>query len=338
MLVRTLLLSLLLSIPMQASAAGYVVQPGDTLGGIASRQGVSLGTLARANHIGNVNFIRAGTVLLIPAPTRRVSGHYFWYQVPAGDTLIGISSRYGLYISTIRTLNPQLGAYPLAGEWLRLCSPCSSYVVAVPRGTSAYATPVSPGAASFYVVKPGDSLITIAGRFGTTVSSLLTANRLLNPNLIVIGSHLTVPAQQASPSTSTLPSYDPWSARSLITSFAAEYGVDPGLALAVSWQESGFNQSVLSATGAVGVMQVEPYTATRIASLLGKPIDLYLLSDNVQAGVFWLATLLRYYGGNSQLAVAAYYQGTRSIAVHGLFTDTVQYVRDVLALQVQFGG
>jgi soluble lytic murein transglycosylase-like protein len=106
----------------------------------------------------------------------------------------------------------------------------------------------------------------------------------------------------------------------------------------VGWQESGFNQTLTSRTGAIGVMQVEPYTGIHISALLGRPFNLYNVDDNVHAGVFWLSHLLAYYGGNERLAIAAYYQGTRSIAEHGFFQDTIQYVADVLSLESSFGG
>jgi soluble lytic murein transglycosylase-like protein len=160
----------------------------------------------------------------------------------------------------------------------------------------------------------------------------------------VIGSYLHIPGESstvASGTTSLAPAtttYDPWAARSTIVSYANEYGIDPSLPLAIGWQESGFNQSLVSYTGAIGVMQVEPYTGSHIADLLGRPFNLYNLDDNVHAGVYWLSVLLNYYGGNERLAIAAYYEGTRNIALHGLYRDTVQYVNDVLALQTRFGG
>jgi soluble lytic murein transglycosylase-like protein len=282
-----------------------------------------------------VNFIRAGTVLFIPAPVRQVAAHYFWYRVQWGDTLLGLSGKYGLYVSTIRALNPSLGVYPLAGQWLRLCGPCAPYTVTESVDRSGLSDSVASSGAGFYVVHSGDSLSAIAARYGTSIASLLSANRVLNPDRILVGMRLSIP--QGAPAVgSSAPA--PWSVRGLITSWAAYYGVDAGLALAIAWQESGFNENEISVTGAVGVMQVEPYTGARIDQLLGRHFNLYLTSDNVQAGVFWLYNLLRYYGGNETLAVAAYYQGTRSIARYGLYADTQRYVSDVQSLQVQFGG
>jgi soluble lytic murein transglycosylase-like protein len=85
-------------------------------------------------------------------------------------------------------------------------------------------------------------------------------------------------------------------------------------------------------------MQVEPYTAAHIAHLWGRSVNLYNVDDNIRAGVFWLAVLVSYYGGNERLAVAAYYEGTKALARYGMFADTVQYVNNVLALKTGFRG
>ena len=322
MLVRAVFLLLALAIPLQASAAGYVVRPGDTLGAIAQRYHVSVLALARANHIGNINVIQVGRLLIIPVPRR-----IFYYRVRWGDTLLGIAARYGLDIPTIRSMNQSLGPYPLAGEWLRLCSPCSAEAAVFVRPTS---SPSAPSGVP-YVVQPGDTLLGIAARYGVAPGALLVANRLLDPDLIVIGTRLTIPEGWAIP-------YDPWLARSTIVDYANRYGIEPPLPLAVGWQESGFNQNLVSPTGAIGVMQVEPYTGRHIAALMGHPLNLHRLDDNIHAGVFWLSDLISYYGGDERLAVAAYYQGTKALARHGLYEDTLQYVNDVLSLKSSFGG
>jgi N-acetylmuramoyl-L-alanine amidase len=328
-LVRLLILFVLLSLPLPARAAGYIVRPGDTLGSIAIRHHVSLSALARVNGIRNVDLVLVGRVLLIPSPVGGFS-RTFYYHVRWGDTLIGIAARYRLDIATIRSLNPRLGTYPLAGQWLKLCSGCSrgSLIAAQPQPGYSAADPSRSN--MFYVVQPGDTLSSIAARYRVAPYALKLANRILNPDFIAIGWRLTIPSGWAI--------YAPSAARSTISSYAQAYGIEPPLALAVGWQESGFNQTAVSQTGAVGVMQVEPYTAQRVSQLLGRPFNLYSLDDNAHAGVFWLAHLVAFYGGNERLAVAAYYEGTKAVARYGFFQDTVQYVNDVMALKTTFGG
>ncbi len=69
----------------------YTVQPGDTLGGIAQRFGVTTTSITMSNTIPNVNNIQPGTRLAIP-PLRQAAVH----TVRAGETLSGIAQRYSV--------------------------------------------------------------------------------------------------------------------------------------------------------------------------------------------------------------------------------------------------
>ena len=102
---------------------------------------------------------------------------------------------------------------------------------------------------------------------------------------------------------------------------------------AVAWMESGWQQGVVSPTGAVGIMQVEPYTGDWISRYLSdRPLNLHLAADNVTAGCLLLRHLIHIHGGDVSAALAAYYQGDASIARHGLFEDTRQYQAVIKAL------
>ena len=185
-----------------------------------------------------------------------------------------------------------------------------------------------------YVVAPGDTLSSIAARYHVSVGALAAANGIADPNLVTSGTHLTIPVDQT---LGSLPSIHPEAQRVIVADANAE-GVPPAFALAVSWEESGFNQSIVSPTGAIGVMQVEPGTGVTEAGILGQPIRLHDLHDNALAGVALLAQLLTMYHGDERSAAAAYYQGAASVARHGLYDDTRQYVANVMALEARFTG
>lgn len=331
MIVRAILLLAILLIPAETRAAGYVVRRGDTISAIAQREHVSIDSIVRANHLQNPDLVQIGRVLIIPGTVGQSRAIYGprYYQVQWGDTLIGIGYRFGMTVSGIRALNPQLGVYPLAGQYLRLCSACSA-------ATSASNPAVAQ--ANLYEVHPGDTLGSIAARYGVSAASLVSVNQLLNPNLVRIGMRLTIPAGVSVPPSAAGSVYDPWTARSLIATYSDYYGVSRALAYAIAWQESGFNETLISSTGAVGIMQVEPYTGVHVSRLLGRSFNLYNARDNVQAGVYWLSRLLAYYGGDTRMAIASYYQGTASIARRGFYADTVRYVDNVEALMVRFEG
>lgn len=109
-----------------AAAAGpqwIVVNPGDTLFSIATRNGTTVDALMRANNLPNPNFVYSGQRLLIPlgnpsngAPAQSNSGAQqpaapqpaassVYYTVRPGDTLAGIASRYGISMSAIAQAN-----------------------------------------------------------------------------------------------------------------------------------------------------------------------------------------------------------------------------------------
>ena len=87
-------------------------------------------------------------------------------------------------------------------------------------------------------------------------------------------------------------------------------------------------------------MQIEPGTWNFIGQNLASPAPLSPTSatDNIRGGVLLLRSLLAQTGGDPAMAAAAYYQGLQSVREHGLYSDTQQYVNDVMALSQRFGG
>lgn len=123
--------------------------------------------------------------------------------------------------------------------------------------------------------------------------------------------------------------------RTLIVKTAQRYGVDPRLALAVAWQESGWNQRAVSVANAVGVMQVMPGTGQWCGSMIGRRLDLLDPEDNVTAGVVFLRWLTEH-AGSSDEAIAGYYQGLGSVEKNGMYPDTKTYVANVKAHMKRF--
>lgn len=254
-----------------AHPATVIIAPGDSLGAIAARHGVSVGALAAANGITNPDLIVAGRVLRLPGAT-----------APAGATT---------------------------------------------------ASPRSAASGRVHRVRPGDSLGAIAARYGVSLRALAAANGIANLDLIVAGRVLRIPG----PATSTGGAHPVSSGRTavgaMLNAAAARHGVDPALVRAIAWQESGWNQSVVSEAGAVGVMQLMPGTARWLGrDVLGRPLDRHSLGDNIDGGVAFLAWLTRQ-TGDTPTAVAAYYQGLASVRARGRYDDTRAYVRNVLALR-----
>jgi LysM repeat protein len=223
--------------------------------------------------------------------------------------------------------------------------------------TSSAPAPAAPSAAttssvtSSVVVQVGDTLSAIAARHGTTVSALVSANGLSNPNLVVVGTHLSVPGAAATatvtsstaPATSTtaissslppqLLAYPSRVAlRPLFVHWATAFGISPALLEALGWWESGWQAGVVSSTGAVGIGQLEPSTVTALRAQLGQPnLDPTVPSDNIEMAAAYLHDLLVDTGGSVKLALASYYQGLGSLQQSGVFASSVVYVSGILA-------
>jgi LysM repeat protein len=290
-----------LAVPATAAAAfQHVVAPGESLSSVAAIDGLSVSQLAAANGLGVDSELIAGTSLAIPP------------QDPAA--------------------------------------------VAASGSDSASAAPaVAPTAATSggYQVQPGDTLSAIAARYGVTVSALAADNNLDPAGLLISGttlnvSGLGVAAPVASAAPASVPVDSGQGAQptaetvspSEVGSIAAQNGVSPALAEAIGYQESGFNNDEVSSTGATGVMQIEPGTWDYIGQNLATPPPLSpdSAADNIRGGVLLLHSLLSQTGGDPAMAAAAYYQGLQSVQEHGLYTDTQQYVNNVMALSQRFGG
>jgi soluble lytic murein transglycosylase-like protein len=101
----------------------------------------------------------------------------------------------------------------------------------------------------------------------------------------------------------------------------------------VAWAESAWEQERVSATGAVGIMQLEPSTGDWVSThLAGRRLDIWNALDNVTAGSLLLRHLLDAVDADQAAALAGYYQGTASVAERGVFEDTRRYQQMVARL------
>jgi soluble lytic murein transglycosylase len=134
----------------------------------------------------------------------------------------------------------------------------------------------------------------------------------------------------------------------IIRQQAAEKGIDPALIAAVIFEESKFRDQT-SHAGARGLMQITPDTANFIARESGGTrfthSDLATPQVNISYGAYYLRYLLRRYGGDETLAVAAYNAGETNVNrwieraggrerfsadEHIAFPETRKYVSGVL--------
>jgi soluble lytic murein transglycosylase-like protein len=122
--------------------------------------------------------------------------------------------------------------------------------------------------------------------------------------------------------------YDPW-----INYYCEMYAMDPELVKIVIDKESQFNPSAVSRSGAIGLMQLMPETA----EILGVK-DPYDPSQNIEGGVRFLRNMFDMFGGNLELALAAYHAGPGTVSRLNRvpsIPETIEYVDYILS---RYGG
>jgi len=149
--------------------------------------------------------------------------------------------------------------------------------------------------------------------------------------------------------------YYPLAFPRIVAKIASRIRINPLLILSVMRAESFYNKEARSGVGAQGLMQLMPYTALKIAALIGDEAfdvrDLSTPATNISYGAYYLDRLLRYYGGNPFLAVAAYnggpaavnqwYDSCRNCTADEFvgsipYRETRRYVREVMKNYMQY--
>jgi len=200
-------------------------------------------------------------------------------------------------------------------------------------GPNTYRALVRRAAVRSHVVQWGDSFFSIAARYHVSPWQLARRNRLPLTSVIIPDQRLVLPAgARLSAPAVTGPPASRDAVRLAIDRWAHVYGVDPSLARALAWMESGFQQDVVSSVGALGVMQLLPETWEFVDTVLLGVRTPRNYEGNVRAGVRYLRWQLDEFDGDRRLALAGWYQGARAVREIGLYDDTKLFVRVVLQL------
>jgi LysM repeat protein len=343
-----------------ALAAGHLVAPGETLSGIAANNGLSTSALAGANGLSTEAHVISGTTLTIPAAgtatstasttsgtTTSSSTSGGGLSVAWGDTLTAIAARNGVSVARLAAANGIDPSRPLlAGTRLHLPAAGGAGASAAPATTTSSA----PTALGGYEVRPGDTLSDLAARSRVPVAQMAFMNGLDPDKPLLAGTVIKLPtgspvtSSAPAPKQTVVPDAPPNAtparlSATQISSIAAQHGAPSSLATAIAWQESGFNNGMLSGANARGVMQILPGTWEWVQANLSRTrLNPDSAEDNVRAGSLYLADLMRQTNGDPAMAAAAYYQGLASVRRIGMLPETRRYVANVLALRSRFGG
>jgi soluble lytic murein transglycosylase-like protein len=121
----------------------------------------------------------------------------------------------------------------------------------------------------------------------------------------------------------------------VVAQVAGRYGIEAALLHAVISVESGYNARAVSKRGAAGLMQLMPGTARRYGVA-----DVFDPADNVRAGAQYLNDLLKMFGNDLRLALAAYNAGEGAVIKYGgripPYRETVAYVPRVVGFYEKF--
>jgi soluble lytic murein transglycosylase-like protein len=291
----------LLGAPAAHAAVGHTVEPGETLWSIAAASNFTTRTVAAFNHMSETAPVVVGQTIMIPSVSE--------------------------------------GAAALAGAGL----------AAAPSTTATTSTAPTPMGG--YTVRFGDTLSGLAASSGVSTAAIAAMNGLDPHALLLAGTVIKLPTGAPAPPRASQPAPapivpaanpQPTNTRldsGTVSSIASSTGVPGSLATAIAYQESGFNNSMVSEANARGVMQVMPGTWSWIQdNLATRSLNPSSASDNVVAGSLYMKHLLAQTGGDESMAIAGYYQGLSSVQAHGMLPETERYVANVQALRGRFGG
>ena len=176
----------------------HVVAPGESLGIIAQKHGVSTRDLAANNGIANPNIVRVGQRLTIPgfiatdatatSVEATLPGSSGYYTISRGDTLSQVAERHGMATADLMRLNGLSDPnFAWVGQQLRV----SARVEAVaPDAEQVELTQAD----AIHVVQAGQTLSQIAEEYGTTSQVLLVANGLPSADFVWTGQRLRIQA------------------------------------------------------------------------------------------------------------------------------------------------
>src|SRR3954451_9394310 len=188
------------------------------------------------------------------------------HVVQPGETLWQIAAANNFTTRALAAANGlSENSAVIAGTTLKIPSVAEASAALQGIGVTPAATAGSaPEPMGGYIVRPGDTLTGLAARAGVSVQQMAFMNGLSPDAMLIAGSPLKLPPGAPLPTTSATPrvvtAASPAPTPGRVTSgdiatVASRNGVPASLASAIAWQESGFNNAMVSSANARGVMQ-----------------------------------------------------------------------------------
>ncbi|MFA5523237.1 MAG: LysM peptidoglycan-binding domain-containing protein [Tissierellales bacterium] len=201
-------------------AQAYTVKRGDTVSGIAAEFNTTIAVIRFLNPTIDINRIQIGQVICVPRVTvTPTCPNGTVYTIKAGDTFYTIASEFNITVRQLQQANPLVNPFNLVvGQ--RIC---------VPVPPSIPEPPVIPPCidGTYYSIRPGDTFYSLANRFNVTIRQLQDANPTVDPNSLVVGRIICIPAKVVPPGTPPCPggAYYTIEAGDTYFSIASRFGV-----------------------------------------------------------------------------------------------------------------
>jgi len=155
----------------------YTVKKGDTLYSIATQNNTTVPTLKTLNNLTS-DLLTIGQILKLPSTEIiNIPSTSTTYIVQKGDTLYSIAKKYNTTVDMIKTSNNLTTNTLSIGQNLKIPT---KEELEIPTTTITY------------IVKPGDTLYSIAREYNTTINNIRTQNNLTT-DLLTIGQTLLLP-------------------------------------------------------------------------------------------------------------------------------------------------
>lgn len=151
--------------------AFYTIKQTDTLYRISRRFGILINTLLCANPYFNPAYRFPGQIIIIPLTKKSLA----FYTLGQDERLLDVLKRYDMDLSMFCALNK--GADPLSMHE-------GQRITVRKKFGSLYRR---------YTMRPGDSILSVAARFGVSIENLLSANNEIMPGEFLPGAMLRIP-------------------------------------------------------------------------------------------------------------------------------------------------
>ena len=253
-----------------SAPAHYKVQAGDTVSSVAAQYGLSTASVLTLNGLGWKSLIYPGQVLKLSkaAATNDVAvasvSRQRSYTIASGDTVGEIAKKFGVSTNAVLVANDlKSSSVIFAGQKLTVPDAGSFSSTDVDTVAIELVSNVTPTVTT-YVIATGDTITSVAAKFGVSVSSILSANDLDSSSLIYAGRSITIPKASTYVKghgvVTTLTQEMRTNAKTIVSVGRKLGASDRALviALATAMQESGLRNISYGDLDSVGLFQQRP--------------------------------------------------------------------------------